>query len=178
MVHPLWRCSFIRPFKLIILIISFTASRTALGPTQPPIQWVSEALYLGVKWPGREVDHSPPSSAEVKNAWSYTSTPQYAFMAWCLVKHRGKFTFTLCLHFAYNQLWYIQLPLWGISFQPSSVFSTSGLVLSFVCTLPVVSVLVLLSSLLGTVPCRYQNSDFFLFPAYQLHDQMFIIQMQ
>jgi len=25
--------------------------------------------------PGREADHSPPSSAEVKNAWSYTSTP-------------------------------------------------------------------------------------------------------
>jgi hypothetical protein len=29
-----------------------------------------------------------------KNAWSYTSTPQYAFMAWCLVKHRDNFTFT------------------------------------------------------------------------------------
>jgi hypothetical protein len=24
--------------------------------------------------PGRKADHSPPSSAEVKNAWSYTST--------------------------------------------------------------------------------------------------------
>jgi hypothetical protein len=23
-----------------------------------------------------------------KSAWSYTSTPQYTFMAWCLVKHR------------------------------------------------------------------------------------------
>jgi hypothetical protein len=43
-----------------------TASRTALGPTQPPIQWVPEALSLGVKWPGREADHPPPSSAEVK----------------------------------------------------------------------------------------------------------------
>jgi hypothetical protein len=52
-----------------------TASRTALGPTQPPIQWVPGALSLGVKRPGREADHSPPSSAEVKNAWSYTSTP-------------------------------------------------------------------------------------------------------
>jgi hypothetical protein len=65
-----------------------TASRTALGPTQPPIQWVPGALSLGVKRPVREADHSPPSSAEVKNAWSYTSTPQYVFMAWCLVKHR------------------------------------------------------------------------------------------
>jgi hypothetical protein len=24
-----------------------------------------------------------------KNEWSYTSTPQYAFMAWCLVKAQG-----------------------------------------------------------------------------------------
>jgi hypothetical protein len=31
--------------------------------------------FLGVKRPGREADHSPSSSAEVKNAWSYTSTP-------------------------------------------------------------------------------------------------------
>jgi hypothetical protein len=45
-------------------------------------------MALGVKQPGRETDHSPPSSAEVKNVWSYTSAPQYTFMAWCLVKHR------------------------------------------------------------------------------------------
>jgi len=43
-----------------------TAFRTALGPTQPPIQLVPGALSLGVKWLGREADHSPPSSAEVK----------------------------------------------------------------------------------------------------------------
>jgi hypothetical protein len=43
-----------------------TASRMALGPTQPPIQWVPGALSLGVKRPGREADHSSPSSAEVK----------------------------------------------------------------------------------------------------------------
>jgi hypothetical protein len=34
-----------------------TASRTALGPTQPPIQWVPGALSLGIKMPGREADH-------------------------------------------------------------------------------------------------------------------------
>jgi hypothetical protein len=30
--------------------------------------------FLGLKGPGHEADHTPPSSAEVKNAWSYTST--------------------------------------------------------------------------------------------------------
>jgi hypothetical protein len=52
-----------------------TASRTVLVPAQPPMEWVLGALSLGLKRPGREADYSPPSSAEVKNAWSYTSTP-------------------------------------------------------------------------------------------------------
>jgi hypothetical protein len=34
-----------------------------------------------------EIDSSHPSSAEVKNAWSCTSTLQYVFMRWCLTKH-------------------------------------------------------------------------------------------
>jgi hypothetical protein len=42
--------------------------------------------YMGsfpvVKRPGPEVNYPPPSSAEVKNEWSYTSTLLYAFMAW------------------------------------------------------------------------------------------------
>jgi hypothetical protein len=42
------------------------ALRPLLGPTQPPIQWVPGALSLGVKRLGCEADHSPPSSAEVK----------------------------------------------------------------------------------------------------------------
>ena len=29
----------------------------------------------GIKWPGSDTDHSPPSSEEVRNEWSYTSTP-------------------------------------------------------------------------------------------------------
>jgi hypothetical protein len=35
---------------------------------------------LGVKWLGHEVDHSPPSNAEVKNEWSFTSAlPIYLY---------------------------------------------------------------------------------------------------
>jgi hypothetical protein len=43
-----------------------TMFRSALGPTQPPIQWVPGALSLGVTRPRLEADHSPPSTAEVK----------------------------------------------------------------------------------------------------------------
>jgi hypothetical protein len=69
---------------------NITASRTALGPTQPPIQWVPGGLSLGVKRPGREADHSPPSTAEVKRmSGAIHPLPQYAFMAWCLVKSTG-----------------------------------------------------------------------------------------
>jgi hypothetical protein len=39
----------------------------------------NDRLHPGVKRPGREADHSPPS-AEVKKMWIYTSTPPYAFM--------------------------------------------------------------------------------------------------
>jgi hypothetical protein len=56
-----------------------TASKPALEPTQPPIQCVEGALSLGVKRPRRKADDSPPSSAEVKNAWSNTSTPPIRF---------------------------------------------------------------------------------------------------
>jgi hypothetical protein len=58
-----------------------TSSRPALVSTQSPIQWVPEALSLKVKRQGREVDHSPPTSAEVKKMWIHTFTPPFAFMA-------------------------------------------------------------------------------------------------
>jgi hypothetical protein len=52
-----------------------TVSRPALGPNQPPIQWVLGVLSLGAMWPGREADHSPPSSAEVKMRGSTPPLP-------------------------------------------------------------------------------------------------------
>jgi hypothetical protein len=66
------------------------ASRPALGITQLPTP--------GVKQPRREGDHSPPSNAEVKNTWNYTSTSpirlhgvvpstEYFFVAWYIITY-------------------------------------------------------------------------------------------
>jgi hypothetical protein len=43
-----------------------TSSRLALGPTQPPTEWVLGATFPVVKRSGREAVHSP-SSTEVRN---------------------------------------------------------------------------------------------------------------
>jgi hypothetical protein len=48
----------------------------------------NRTLSPGIKRPGREADHSTPSGPEVKNAWSYSSTPPNVFMTWCSIKHR------------------------------------------------------------------------------------------
>jgi hypothetical protein len=65
----------------ISVCIFLLSSRPALEPTQPPIQRVPVALSPGIKRSGREADHAPPTSAEVKKTWIYKTTPPYAFMA-------------------------------------------------------------------------------------------------
>jgi hypothetical protein len=84
------------PAELWIFLFE-TMFRPALRPTQPPIQWVPGVLSLGVKRQRREADHSPPSSAEVKECVELYLHPLIGFMVWYLVKHRGNFTFYLNL---------------------------------------------------------------------------------
>jgi hypothetical protein len=66
-------------------------------PASYPI--VTRGSFLGVKLPEREAEHSLSPSAEVKNAWTYTSSQPYMFMAWYLVKHRDAFTTHMCVCF-------------------------------------------------------------------------------
>jgi hypothetical protein len=78
-------------------IFPFTNTpRMALGPTQPPIQWVRGALSLGVKQPGREADHLPPSSAEVKE-WVELHLHSPSTTSWrgAQLKHRDNVTLYL-----------------------------------------------------------------------------------
>jgi hypothetical protein len=62
------------------------------GPTQPAIHCVPGALYLEVKQPGCDADHSPPSSAKVKIDGTI---PLFLHMSslLCLIRHMVSFTF-------------------------------------------------------------------------------------
>jgi hypothetical protein len=51
------------PKHLIVLVRSGNAALNSTGDS-----------HRGIKWPGREPDHSPASSAEVNNGWRYTSS--------------------------------------------------------------------------------------------------------
>jgi hypothetical protein len=81
---------------MYIYINTITASRTALGPTQPPIQWVPGAFSLEVERPGREADHSSPSSAEFKECVElYLHSPNTPSWHGAQLKQRDNFIFTL-----------------------------------------------------------------------------------
>jgi hypothetical protein len=51
------------------------------GPPNLLCNGYGGGLFPVVKWPCHGADHSPSTSAKVKNMLIYTSTPTYAFMA-------------------------------------------------------------------------------------------------
>jgi hypothetical protein len=53
-----------------------TASRPALGPTQPLVQMVAGAPSWDVKRLGRSAEHLPPPSAQIKNSSSWYAEKQ------------------------------------------------------------------------------------------------------
>jgi hypothetical protein len=74
-----------------------TASRTAVGPTQPPIQMGTRGSFPGVKRAWREADHSPPSSAEVKERVKLYLHSPIRLLAWCWIRESTRTTLHLTL---------------------------------------------------------------------------------
>jgi len=62
----------------------FEFFKLALGPTQPPIQWVLGALFLGIKRPVREADHFH-FVPRLRVRGGIPPLFQYVFTAWRLI---------------------------------------------------------------------------------------------
>jgi hypothetical protein len=95
-------------FNVHLNFVTFTTVirlKNGFVPTQPPIQWVPGGSFPGGKRPEREAEHSPHLVPRSKNEWIYTSTPQYAFMAWCSVKAQGQlYLYLLLLKWLYSPM--------------------------------------------------------------------------
>jgi hypothetical protein len=81
-----WRCAQLKNRDNSTFTFT-TAFTPAVGPPSLLSIWYGGALSPGIKQSEPETNHSPPSTADVTNVWSYTSTPQYVLIAWFLVKH-------------------------------------------------------------------------------------------
>jgi hypothetical protein len=65
-----------------------TASRLALRPTQPPIQWVPAAVFMWSKRPGRKlIKQTPQFSVQDKHGGAMP--PSSFFMTWFLINYAG-----------------------------------------------------------------------------------------
>jgi hypothetical protein len=80
-VYKMWE-----PRRLTTLWASTACYRDSF--TFLPVFWTYAVSYLRVTGV-----LCAKYSAEIKNAWRYTSTSSYNFIVWCLIKHRDNFTF-------------------------------------------------------------------------------------
>jgi hypothetical protein len=62
--------------KIFLFSVKF---RPAVISIQRPIQWKPETIYLCVKQPEDEAEHSPPSTEELKSG-SYLHSPIYEYL--------------------------------------------------------------------------------------------------
>jgi hypothetical protein len=65
----------------------------------------AKGFYVGIKRQEREADLSSPSGAEVRNAWSCSSTITYVFVPLCSIKQRDNFTCLLPCVSEMGPLW-------------------------------------------------------------------------
>jgi hypothetical protein len=67
------------------------------SPPRPDQLWGPSSLFYPVGAGCSFSGGKSESCAEVKNPWSYTSTHQYVFLVWYLVKHMNRFTSTITI---------------------------------------------------------------------------------
>jgi hypothetical protein len=65
---------------MVLYFMDLSMQSQLLHAMSPSIIDISGPSYC-VELPGREADHSPPSSAEVKNGGDIPPLPPYVFMA-------------------------------------------------------------------------------------------------
>jgi hypothetical protein len=73
--------------RIYFFFCLFHAVQTGSG-AQPTSCLAGTRSVHEFKRPGSVVHHLYISSTEVKNSWSYTSTPLYNLIAWRVIKHR------------------------------------------------------------------------------------------
>jgi len=86
-------------------------SKPAVVPTRLPVQLVLGAVSLGVEWPGCETNHLPPSSAQVKFEWRYTS----CVPLWLIQGQLCPYLQYSGVNFVFPVMWYIYM-CWTRSF--------------------------------------------------------------
>jgi hypothetical protein len=97
-----------------------TGSRPALGPNHPPLQWLSGALFLGAKRPGREADNL---HLVLRSRMRGAIPPLPNTSSWrdAQLKHIDNFTFPFNSSFTFTFTCTLHIPL------PSFLGSTAQL---------------------------------------------------
>ena len=94
------------------------------SPTCPYQHW---GVFSRIKYQGCEADLLPPPNAKVKNGWSYTTTPQYALMAFFVHFDISVLQYLLTCCFGPSPYWLHSLlpPPHYLSFVHSCIFVLS-----------------------------------------------------
>jgi hypothetical protein len=95
-------CYFILSFIFGDDILRFKFILTSNGTHPASHSTGTRVLSSRVKRPAYKADCSFPSTAYVKNAWSYTSTIPCACITWYLVKQQGQLYLFTCTIFMYS----------------------------------------------------------------------------
>jgi hypothetical protein len=105
--------------RTILLHRRILTGTKELSPKRPDHLWGPPNLLFSGYWcsfpelkrMGRDVDHSTPSSARVKNEWICTSTPLCAFLSWRGTSYLVTWS-KACNVYQHCGMWRSQIVVW------------------------------------------------------------------